>query len=392
MEKKMTSGEIAKKVGISQKAVRLYDEKGLLKPADYSEGNYRLYDKEAILVLEKIIALKQIGFSLEEIYENLILGKNMDIVTSLNQQLELMEKKKWEIEKSIACIKGMLARTDGSPDWNDVAEVARNIQMDQEADKRHFDALKHTAIGRDWYELIFETLDLRPDSYVLDLGCGFGKLWRNNWKKIPRNVHIDALDLHGSWADDFEKYVSENEQHLSNQSKVRFIWDNAETEEVWEKVQKEQYDYVIAHYLLEFISDINVFIYRVANVLKTDGLFSVNGFYVSTEHYYWKKMFEEMGLKTGFIDAKIKAEESQTEQFRELLQKYFSNVETVILDNSMRYENIEEILENLYQRYPENRKYMEENEAVMEGFFGEMLDKEESVIVQNASTFWHCVK
>ena len=173
---------------------------------------------------------------------------------------------------------------------------------------------------------------------------------------------------------------------------MRFIWDNAETEEVWEKVQKEQYDYVIAHYLLEFISDINVFIYRVANVLKTDGLFSVNGFYVSTEHYYWKKMFEEMGLKTGFIDAKIKAEESQTEQFRELLQKYFSNVETVILDNSMRYENIEEILENLYQRYPENRKYMEENEAVMEGFFGEMLDKEESVIVQNASTFWHCVK
>ena len=32
MEEKMTSGEIAKKTGISQKAIRLYDEKGLLKP------------------------------------------------------------------------------------------------------------------------------------------------------------------------------------------------------------------------------------------------------------------------------------------------------------------------------------------------------------------------
>ena len=71
MDKKMTSGEIAKKMGISQKAVRLYDEKGLLKPADYSEGNYRLYNQDSILVLEKIIALKQIGFSLEEIYDNL---------------------------------------------------------------------------------------------------------------------------------------------------------------------------------------------------------------------------------------------------------------------------------------------------------------------------------
>ena len=31
MDEKMTSGEIAKKAGVSQKAVRLYDEKGLLK-------------------------------------------------------------------------------------------------------------------------------------------------------------------------------------------------------------------------------------------------------------------------------------------------------------------------------------------------------------------------
>ena len=58
---KMTSGEIAKKAGISQKAVRIYDEKGLLKPVDYSEGNYRLYDERSLLILEKIIALKQIG-------------------------------------------------------------------------------------------------------------------------------------------------------------------------------------------------------------------------------------------------------------------------------------------------------------------------------------------
>ena len=91
MDKKMTSGEIAKKVGISQKAVRLYDEKGLLNPTEYSEGNYRLYDKEAILVLEKIIALKHIGFTLEEIYDNLIAGKNMNIVESLNEQLAIME-------------------------------------------------------------------------------------------------------------------------------------------------------------------------------------------------------------------------------------------------------------------------------------------------------------
>lgn len=123
MDKRMTSGEIAKKAGISQKAVRLYDEKGLLKPSEYSEGNYRLYDREALLVLENIIALKRIGFSLEEIRDNLIVENNIDIQESLNRQLELMERRKAEIERTISCIRGVLARTEGEPDWNTVAEL-----------------------------------------------------------------------------------------------------------------------------------------------------------------------------------------------------------------------------------------------------------------------------
>lgn len=393
MEKKMTSGEIAKKVGISQKAVRLYDEKGLLKPSDYSEGNYRLYDKEAILVLEKIIALKQIGFSLEEIYENLILGKNMDIVASLNQQLEIMEKKKKELEKSITCIKGMLARTDGKPDWNDVAEVARNIQMDQEADERHYDALKHTAIERDWYEVIFETLQLTENSRVLDLGCGFGKLWRNNWRLIPENVKINAVDLRGSWADDFEKFVLENEEELDAKFRVKLIWGDVEQEEIWSQLQtKEKYDYIIGHYLLDFISDINPFINRVASVLKEGGLFSVNGFEVSSEHVFWKQLFDEMGLKTAFIDMKLQSEARQTECFRELLQNHFAGVERVSLDNSMRYEDGESVIDRLYQRYPENRKYIEDNEKLIRQYLERILDAEGVIVVDNTSTFWHCRK
>lgn len=91
MKEKMTTGEIAKKAGISQKTVRLYDEKGLLKPSDYSEGNYRLYDNESLLVLEKIIALKQIGFSLEEIRDHLVGSSEKDILAALQEQINMME-------------------------------------------------------------------------------------------------------------------------------------------------------------------------------------------------------------------------------------------------------------------------------------------------------------
>ena len=36
MKEKMTSGEIAKQAGVSTKALRVYDEKGLLKPIGLS--------------------------------------------------------------------------------------------------------------------------------------------------------------------------------------------------------------------------------------------------------------------------------------------------------------------------------------------------------------------
>ena len=71
MKEKMTSGENAKQAGVSTKALRIYDEKGLLKPVGHSEGNYKLYDKSSLIILEKIIALKHIGFSLEEIKSSL---------------------------------------------------------------------------------------------------------------------------------------------------------------------------------------------------------------------------------------------------------------------------------------------------------------------------------
>ena len=395
MNNKMTSGEIAKKVGVSQKAIRLYDEKGLLKPADYSEGNYRLYDKESILVLEKIIALKHIGFTLEEIYDNLVVGKNMDIVESLNQQLEIMEQKKAEIQKTIDCIKGILARTDGQPGWSDVAEIARNIRQDQDADDFHFYALKHTAIDRDWYEVIYEMLNISKDSRVLDIGCGYGKLWRNNWKEIPKGTTINGIDLHGSWADDFDKYIRENKADISELNDISLHWGDAEEQNVWNEVytgEEDSYDYVVAHYLFETINNPEKLLRNVSNVMKKGATFSCNAYQITSEHFYWKKVFNDLNLKDNFIKDKIKEEEKCRDDFKTLLEKYFEIVEAQSLDNSMRYETVDDIFERLCSVYPANVKYIKDNESIIKTYFMKGLQENDEIIVANSIEFWRCQK
>ena len=60
--------EVAAETGLTPRAIRYYEELGLLKPAARSEGSYRLYDDDDLERLRFIKGLRDdAGFSLAEI-------------------------------------------------------------------------------------------------------------------------------------------------------------------------------------------------------------------------------------------------------------------------------------------------------------------------------------
>lgn len=65
-------GEAADKTGLTQRTLRYYEEKGLLRPPSRMDGGFRLYSDEDIDRVEKIKQLKELlGFSLADIKEML---------------------------------------------------------------------------------------------------------------------------------------------------------------------------------------------------------------------------------------------------------------------------------------------------------------------------------
>lgn len=60
-------GELAKRTGVSVRALHHYDEIGLLSPRHRTEAGYRVYGPGDIVRLLQIKSLQQLGFSLEEI-------------------------------------------------------------------------------------------------------------------------------------------------------------------------------------------------------------------------------------------------------------------------------------------------------------------------------------
>lgn len=63
-------GEVAERTGVTQRTLRFYEEKGLLKPPTRMEGGFRLYSEDDIRRVEQIRRLqKLLGFTLAEIKE-----------------------------------------------------------------------------------------------------------------------------------------------------------------------------------------------------------------------------------------------------------------------------------------------------------------------------------
>lgn len=89
---------------ITVKTLRHYDEIDLLKPAYVDEDSgYRYYTSDQLIPLHKILALRDMGFSLEEIRQ----------VCNGASQEQLLKRRKQELLKIIAETSEKLARVEG---------------------------------------------------------------------------------------------------------------------------------------------------------------------------------------------------------------------------------------------------------------------------------------
>ena len=391
MEEKMTSGEIAKQAGVSQKALRVYDEKGLLKPAGYSEGNYKLYDKNSLIILEKIIALKHIGFSLEEIKSNLENDNLSSIRDILENQLDMMNKKIYELQKAAKCIEASLARLDENPDWDDIADIIKKMEMSQGADERRWFAADHAADGVEWYEKIFDSLSFEESDTVLDLGCSYGLLWRKNLERIPKNLQVEGYDIHGNWADDLDRDLEEMRSTLPEGSDIQVIFSNLEKQETWDKIAEKKYSKIIAHYLLSYLNDEVTFIRNVAGVLAPGGMFSVNHYGEAKKEYdFWEDTLKKIGLDISFALKKRDERRNMDADFEKLLSECFGKVEKVLLPCPLTFDSAEELFDRLLRKYPESRKFLEDKKEKIEDYFDTELLRDGSITVDMDSTFYHC--
>ena len=88
MTKYWKVGELAELTGLSIRTLRYYDQIKLFSPSEYTVSGHRRYAHTDLQKLHKILILKQMGLSLEEIQGLIAYEKNNSILDTIDKQIE----------------------------------------------------------------------------------------------------------------------------------------------------------------------------------------------------------------------------------------------------------------------------------------------------------------
>lgn len=120
----MQVGDLARESGKTVRAIHLYEELDLLRPAARSKGRYRLYDDDALLRIRFIGKLQDMGFSLGDI--QIIVGdweKSSSAPHAMVQMRNLYEKKLQETRAAVVRLHALERELESSLLYLDTCEV-----------------------------------------------------------------------------------------------------------------------------------------------------------------------------------------------------------------------------------------------------------------------------
>ena len=123
-EELMQIGDLARESGKTVRAIHLYEELNLLRPAGRSKGRYRLYAPEAVTRIRWIGKLQDMGFSLTDIQT---IVRDWEQLSSAPQAMvkmrEIYKNKLEETREHIRRLQALEHELDASLNYLDTCEV-----------------------------------------------------------------------------------------------------------------------------------------------------------------------------------------------------------------------------------------------------------------------------
>lgn len=376
------TGQFAKLANVSERTIRYYDKIGLLKPSFVMENGYRQYSDLDLLKLQKILSLKHLGFSIEEIFPMVM--DNTNLKESFDLQIDLIEDKISHLQS----LKDALKRASQTPDlsWNMILSLVQlsneeaNIIEQYKNAKNLNDRIslheKYSANKQGWFNWLFNQIDFSKVNRLLELGCGNGKLWQEN-KIDLRNREIFLSDISEGMVEEVRnKLGSDFNCIVADAEKIPF--------------KDSYFDSIIANHVLFYLNDLNLGLKEIDRVLKSDGIL-----YCST---YGKNHMKEITEIVQNFDSRISLSNHSLydifglENGEDILSKYFSNIQRMDYQDSLAITESKPLIDYIMSCHGNQNEILGPRLNEFKEYIEELLENNGKIVVTKEAGLFVCRK
>ncbi len=385
-----TAGEIARIAGVSLRTIRFYDEKGLLKPVSYSEAGYRYYNQESLAVLQRILMLKYLGFSLQRI-EEIMTSRNMEL--RLSEQKELLIQKKRQLEEIISAIEMM----ESSREKDKCGFLIRLLNLLTEEEKvqeqyRTADNLEKRIRLHDystsplgWMEWVYERLELKAGERVLELGCGTGLLWQENVRRLPEGLRLTLTDRSEGMLEKARENLSPFRELLEAKG-IRVEYRICDADSL--VLERESHDCIVANHMLYHVKRREACIREIARGLKPGGRFlcsTIGDGHMRELHEIVEAFDARIEMPFRSITGGFRMENAMPQ-----LQPHFTRIERMDQENDLIVDDIEAIYDYV-SSYPGNAAcILEQRGEELRGLLRQRMDREGAIFIHKSAGIFRC--
>lgn len=405
-----TSGEFAKMAHITVRTIRYYDKQNILKPSYVNESGARFYTDEDFARLQQILLLKYLGFSLEDIRDMTIGDPDYHMLrNSLNLQLKLVKDRIEQMQLVARAIEDTTDAIDNNQEinWSQMLNLIHLTSMENTLKAQYQNATNisarirlhklYTTNQQGWFPWVFEQCRITDHMHVLELGCGNGALWKENFSKIPKHCSILLNDISEGMLRDTRREISSLEHTISGNSrelpnpaasgttlskKERFTFQSFDCHTI--PYADNSFDLVIANHVLFYCNDLNIVLEEVRRVLKPDGHFVCSTYGAS-------HMQEITHLVQDFnpqitLSADHLYERFGLENGASLLAPYFSSIDMKCYEDGLFVTESEPLIEYILSCHGNQNQYILDRYKDFHAFVNRKTKKGFS-ITKNAGIF-----
>lgn len=223
-ERTLSTAEAAEALGITPKALRLYERRGLVRPARTAAG-WRAYGPEALARLHQILTLKGFGLSLAAIAD-ILEGRLIEFETVLALQEEALKKRLTAAERGLALVRTARARIaeGGALSLEEIINLTRETTMTKDASEW----------AKDMQPIIDKHFSQKDrDEWAKNAGAydqaAVAKQWESLIAEAKALVGTDpsspkAVDLARRWR---EMVEVKSGADAATQAKIKSVWKDA---------------------------------------------------------------------------------------------------------------------------------------------------------------------